>query len=101
MQLSVNVKTITITRPHGAPRAKTESHFWHQLKRALYDQRGETWCKLRNTGQLGLTSMPYVLRNSRGWRKDSVLIIDNHYAIRCPAQEYNLGNSVTLHFHFA
>ena len=100
---SSGVTVIRGTRPsaaHDSPRVRNESAFWYAVRNALNAARtgAGTWRKINNRG-LGkrgaLTGMPYALEFS----VDHTLLIDNDYAIRCPAKEYNAGLAVCLSFH--
>ncbi|MDO8705369.1 MAG: hypothetical protein Q7J84_10530 [Sulfuricaulis sp.] len=78
----------------------TESAFWYALRNAMNAARtGKgAWRKINNAGlskRGALTSMPYALEFS----VDKALLVDNDYAIRCPAKDYNAGLAVCLSFH--
>jgi hypothetical protein len=88
-------KYVAVERPKGAPRARTEAHFWGMLRNALNDDNAGNryaWVLWRphKTEQ---TSMPYAL--SRGPNRD-VMVIDNHYAERDVRALYNAGEAFEL-----
>jgi len=80
-------------------RVRNESAFWYAVRSAINAARTGTgtWRKVNNRGLCkrgALTSMPYALEFSL----DRTLLVDNDYAIRCPANAYNAGEGVRLQF---
>lgn len=94
MKLEVNGSRLTVKRESHAPRIRTESQFWHELKLEMRRrEKTQRWVKVREPG--ALSSMPYGLRLGP-MRKINRMVIDSDYAIRCPAQRYNNKQEVEL-----
>ncbi len=90
-------KYVAVQRPKGAPRARTEAHFWGMLRNALNDDNAGqryAWVLWRPAKTDGcLTGMPYAL--SRGRNRD-VMVVDNYYAVRDVRALYNAGEAFEL-----
>lgn len=103
MKVKFDVRTVTVTREESDPKAKTESHFWFQLRNHLNGQKSapmtsinSRWRRVRPCETEGnLTGMPFALAKGRDWRE---LISDGMYAVRCPREEYNRCEEVTLDY---
>ncbi len=91
-------KYVSVQRPAGAPRARTEAHFWGMVRDNLNENYAgehrycwDLWRPHKTPGHL--TGMPFAL--SRGPNRDE-MIIDSDYAIRDVRALYNAGTEVRL-----
>jgi hypothetical protein len=98
MIVTIDNRTVYVTRETGEARARTESHFWFKLRNALR-AKGEDWKRIQ-PHKKAMTSMPYALQLGPT-RKRNEWIIDNDYTIRQPHTRFNNREPVELHKHQA
>lgn len=94
MIIDINQHSVHVRRNSGE-RVKNEANFWYHLQRQLNAQAdGDRWVRVR-PHKWAMTSMPFALRLGPDRNRNN-FVLDNDYAIRCPAKAYNSHAVVLL-----
>lgn len=95
MHVSILGSTVIVSKTHDKERFKNESAFWFALKLWLNINEKRDLVKRvmsKDGHMVGGDGYPYYLRD-RKWR---YCVMDNYYAIRDLAKEFNSAGTVRL-----